>query len=179
MDEIDNRATGYRASGGGGRNLTPEALAAAGSSSSSSRDECSGGGERRRVRITKVEVLINTNVSGGGAIIAALRRYLEEALWTKETLQALIPLQPQRAHLLLAVEVQAPAIEIGGRQRRVHAHFILRIRHAARVVLGRMQPAMQRHLRQNSPFVGGFVSVRLLNAAAENYALKETFLCDE
>lgn len=129
----------------------------------------------RRLRITKVEVLINTNFTGGASIVDALERYLVDDLWTERELERVIPLMSGRPDLhLLGVEVQAPSIEIGTRQRRVHAHFILRIRHADQVVLGRMQPLMQRHVRERTMFKAAFVSVRLLNSAAENYALKES-----
>lgn len=157
------------------------AVEASGSSSDGAGEPCGDGGVQRRVRITKVEVLINTNMSegGSGAIIEALATYLRDVLWTERELESVIVLEPDNPRLLLAVEVQAPAIEVGARQRRVHAHFILRIRHAARVHLGRLQGSLQRHVKRHSIFLGAFVSVRLLNAAAENYALKETFLCDE
>ena len=141
-------------------------------SSPDKTDSCS----RHRLRITKVEVLINTNVTGGNAIIDALEHYLQSQLWTAKTLEKIIELDDPK--LLLKVEVQAPAIEVGARQRRIHAHFILRIRHAAKVHLGRLQPNIQRHVRQNSMFLNAFVSVRLLNSVADNYALKDSFLCD-
>jgi len=132
------------------------------------------------MRVSRLEVLINTNVSdgGGGWLVEALEQYLTQRLWTEQGLQKVLVVesgQPERH--ILTVHVQEAAIEIGARQRRVHAHFILRVRHVDKLLLGRIQPALQRHVRRESMFSGAFVSVRLLNSAQENYALRETFLC--
>lgn len=133
----------------------------------------------RLVRVSKFEVLINSNYRGAidGPLVRHMEHYLREELFTEAGLTAVIATDEQhRPDLLRAVDVQAPSIEVGSNQQRVHAHFILRVRHCTKVNLGRTQALMQAHVRAKSIFRRAFVSIRLLNARADNYALKETFL---
>lgn len=148
-------------------------LSAASAADSVASDAADFDADERQVRISKFAILHNTNLSGGDWAVDELQEYLERKLWTIDVLERLIPLRSDDPRHLLSIEILAPAIEIGDRQRRVHAHWVLRIRHADRVVMGRLQPALQRHFREESVFSSGFVSVRLLDSAAENYALKE------
>lgn len=173
MDETDSGADNVRRKRRGRRRGDAEGEAAA-------ADDAAPATRRlHRVRITKLAVLINTNKSYGTAgagdyTVRELRTYLQERLFTKRGMYDTIVVESERPRRhILAVEVQAPSIEIGARQRLVHAHFILRIKHISRVVLGAMQRSLKRHVQANSIFANPFVSVRLLDGRADNYVLKE------
>lgn len=157
---------------------SPTASASRAGDSESSESSCE---PNRQLRVTLVECLLNTNISGGGwGTVHALRQFLEQSLFTVAGSEACIALesgQPRRH--LLRVEVQAAVIEEGSERGFIHAHWVWKITHADRVVLGRMAPQTQQYVRAKSIFSGAFVSIRLLNAAPENYALKGRFLCDE
>jgi hypothetical protein len=74
------------------------------------------------------------------------------------------------------VEIRSASIEIGSLQKRVHAHWVMKIVHSdLRLNVGRMQRVIQDLTREHTAFVSPFCSIQLLNAAPENYALKEAF----
>lgn len=74
------------------------------------------------------------------------------------------------------MEIRAASIEIGTRQQRVHAHWVMKIVHSdARLNIGLMQRHIQNYTKKHTSFVAPFCSIKLLNAAPENYALKEMY----
>lgn len=132
----------------------------------------------RRLRVTKFAVLLNTNVTAhnGGVVVELLEDYLKNELWVPSTMVSLLPTRSGDPSHILQVDVQAPSIEIGPKQGRVHAHFIVKVRHCDSVMIAPVQGLMQRHVRANSVFYAAYVSVTLMDAKAENYALKEAFI---
>ena len=123
--------------------------------------------------------MLNTNESNGGAsAVDELRRFLDEQLFTERGLQWVIlesatsrDAHPRR---IQAVEIRAAAIEIGSIQKRVHAHWVMKITHSdLQINVGRMQRALQDLCRENTSFCCPYAHCRLLNGAPENYALKE------
>lgn len=105
----------------------------------------------------------------------ALEDYLQEEMWTPASLARMIPTRSGDPGHLLQVDIQAPSIEIGPKQGRVHAHFIVKVRHCDSVIISAVQSRMQAHAREG-PFPYAFVSVTLMDARAENYALKEAYV---
>lgn len=134
----------------------------------------------RRLRVTKFAVLLNTNVTArdeGGVVVQLLEDYLREEMWQPSTLATLIPTRSGDPGHLLQIDIQAPSIEIGAKQGRVHSHFIVKVRHMDSVVISAVQSRMQAHAREG-PFPRAFVSVTLMNGRPENYALKEAYVPD-
>lgn len=109
-------------------------------------------------------------------MVEALQDYLENELWHADTLGSVIPTVSGDPSHLLQIDIQSPSIEIGARQGRVHSHFIVKVRHMDKVLIGGIQSRMQAHVRANSPFRAAFVSVTLMDTHAENYALKEAYV---
>lgn len=140
--------------------------------------ECPEGKERRQVRVSMFEVLINTQVAASQLAVDQLAQYLDERLFTKEALNAVIAVDPpEPERILLSVRIIAPVIEIGPTQHRVHCHFGMRIRHAGKTHAGSTSKRIAAHVRANSPFGAPFVSVRLVNTVRANYNLKERYVC--
>lgn len=135
----------------------------------------------RRLRVTKFAVLLNTNVTSrdaGGVVVQALEDYLREDFWQPETLARNIPTRSGNPDHLLQIDIQAPTIEIGPKQGRVHSHFVVKVRHMDSVIISAVQSRMQAHVRAG-PFPFAFVSVTLMNAKPENYALKEAYVSSD
>lgn len=108
----------------------------------------------------------------------ALEDYLREDFWQPATLARNIPTRSGDPGHLLQIDIQAPSIEIGAKQGRVHSHFVVKVRHMDSVIISAVQSRMQAHARAG-PFPYAFVSVTLMDARAENYALKEAYVADE
>ena len=132
-------------------------------------------------RVTLVQCLLNTNESNGGAsAVAELRAFMENTLFTERGLARLILHSAQRpnaeARHIQQVDINVASIEIGPRQQRVHAHWVMKIEHSdMKLNVGLMQGELQQMTREHTSFMHPFASVVLLNAAAENYALKEQY----
>jgi hypothetical protein len=181
MDDFEGGADGEAIASGG---ASPRGAAIDFGDTSSSGEEalddseCAEGKERRQVRVSMFEVLINTQVAASQLAVDQLAQYLDECLFTKEALNAVIAVDPpEPERILLSVRIIAPVIEIGTKQHRVHCHFGMRIRHAGKTHAGSTSKLIAAHVRANSPFGAPFVSVRLVNMARANYNLKERFVC--
>lgn len=137
----------------------------------------------RRRRVTLVQCLLNTNESNGGeAAVRELHTFLSARLFTEHGLRRVLlaastlPREHKTRELIRRVEIRAASIEIGQRQQRVHAHWVMKIVHSdARLNIGVMQRAVQDYTRKHTSFTRPFCSIKLLNGAPENYALKEVY----
>lgn len=128
--------------------------------------------------------MLNTNESNGGAAaVEELRRFLAHQLFSKRALAHILlasSLKPRdqtsRKHIE-TVEVSAAAVEIGPTTHNVHAHWEMRITHLdLQLNVGVMASEIMKYTRAHTSFVAPFCSVKLLNGAKENYALKEAYV---
>lgn len=117
--------------------------------------------------------------------VEELHYFLSRRLFTKRAIAHILlhsSLKPRtqtsRKHIE-AVEVSALAVEIGQRQQNVHAHWEMRITHLdLQLNVGLIASEIMKYTREHTKFVAPFCSVRLLNSAKENYALKEAYVAD-
>ena len=145
----------------------------------------SRGPTSRRRRVTLVQCMLNSNQSNGGSLaVAELQHFLEGVLFTQSGLARLLlhaaTRRGAKARHIERVDISAAAIEIGARQQRVHAHWVMKIVHAdLQLNVGLMQGELQRMCREHTSFTSPYAHIDLLSAAAENYALKEQFVSSD
>jgi hypothetical protein len=152
---------------------------------SDNRAAAADGPTSHRRRVTLCQCLLNTNESNGGlSAVEELNEFLRQVLFTEPTLEEILLHasldDTATARRIRAVEIRAASIEIGPQQKRVHAHWVMKIVHNdLKLNVGRMQRIMQEITKRHTSFTSPFVSIQLLNAAPENYTLKEVFDADE
>lgn len=143
-------------------------------------DPCPPGMLSRRYRVSLLQILINSNQTGGQAAVEDMADYLREELFQPAAFEEILVLRSRRPDRhLIRVEVMSPSVEEGPSRRFIHAHFLLRVTHIDELDLGMVAPALKAHVRRKTRFVGAYASVTLLDGRAENYALKEAYYCEE
>lgn len=136
-----------------------------------------GGGEGGNVRVSMFHCTLNTNRAYDSAettqlAVNRLADWLDDDLFTESTMVGIIPVDggPDR---IIEVQVTNPAVEVGTRGRRVHAHWTLTVIHDSRLRLGLIQRLWQDYTRAHGPDCeGAYVRMDLLNTRAQNYAAK-------
>ena len=137
------------------------------------------GPEYSRLRITGLFITINTQLTAEKLSVNQFQTYLNDVLFTKRALPRLLQVRESE---LVDIQVLAPAIEIGERLKRVHAHFSLFITHTTKIILSkgwqrRWQNFIQMTLPVNS--AGVYVQIQLLDTSKENYVLKNQYVLSE
>lgn len=129
------------------------------------------------IRVSTMQITINTNRAGRTAAeteqLVMGFKYMMEQLFTRESLNSIIPVR--EGGRILRVKIYSPAIEIGPRFRRVHSHFVMRVTTVGGIDLSRMGPNLSAWCREFVVYSHNFyVNVRLLDGRADNYILKST-----
>jgi len=129
-----------------------------------------------RLRITGLFITINTQLTTEKLSVNQFETYLNEVLFTKRALPRLLQVRDDD---LVDIQVIAPAIEIGDRLKRVHAHFSLFITHTTKIILSKgWQRRWQNFITMTLPVnsSGVYVQIQLLDTSKENYVLKNQYI---
>lgn len=130
----------------------------------------------RQLRYTDLAVTINTNRAATSEIEQrqlkqALADFIEFNLIRPAVLERLIA--PEGPGQIYMIDVSRAGVEVGGRMRRIHGHFVMSILHTQRIRLPGMQTRFQNYINRNYPYTNGSnVDITLLNAREKNYAAK-------
>lgn len=139
----------------------------------------------QRFHYTILGVTINTLVAATTDdderyLTNALREYLQDRLFTDgDKLESLIVMDHGKVEY---IEIDDGEVEVGGEQRRVHAHFTMTILHSGSVNLGPMQRLWQDIIGEDLQFMaprGIYVRLDLLDSRAHNYAIKDAQSVEE
>lgn len=125
------------------------------------------------VYATAMHITINTNQAGTSQVDEAQRiRGMESMLqWLFQDFESVLDHREWDGEAK-DIHIYSPAVEVGPRYHRVHAHFIVRVLTTRGLNVGKTADNLRSWLRQQTGR-NFYVHVRLMNSRTENYALKQ------